>query len=70
VTAALNAHHIAQVSPTSSDGCAGGITVAIAITSEHSAPVNLSAYRCAHQTYGDVGGDLPGFLSAVGLSAG
>ena len=70
VTAALNAHHIAKVSPTSANGCSGGFTIAIAITSEHSDPVNLSAYRCAHQTYGNVGGDLPGFLSAVGLLAG
>lgn len=69
VTAALNAHHITKVSPSSPNGCAGGAQIAITITPEHSSPVNLSAYRCANQTTGNVGGDLPGFLSAIGLSA-
>ena len=65
VTRALNAHHIDRSSQSSSPGCAGGFTVLIVIVPQQSAPVRLTAYRCAGQTTGDVGGDLTGFLSAI-----
>jgi hypothetical protein len=69
VTAALNAHHLSRVSSSSSSsGCAGGAQIAITIRRAQSGPVALSAYRCANQTSGNIGGDLPGFLSAVGIS--
>jgi hypothetical protein len=69
VTAALNAHHIHKLSSASSNGgCAGGATIAITIEQGGSAPVQLSAYQCANTTSGDVGGDLSGFLRALGIS--
>jgi hypothetical protein len=69
VTAALNAHHIAKAASSSTNnGCAGGHTVIIAIVPLNGAPTQLSAYRCANQTTGNVDGDLTGFLSSLGIS--
>ena len=69
VTAALNAHHIHKLSSASANnGCAGGATIAITITRGSSAPVRLSGYTCANTTTGDIGGDLSGFLTAIGVS--
>jgi hypothetical protein len=69
VTAALNAHRLSRVSSSSSSsGCAGGAQIAITILQAQSAPVHLSGYRCANETSGNIGGDLPGFLSAMGIS--
>lgn len=68
VTTLLNSHHIAKASnPSANPGCAGGFTIAIVIVRRGSAPVRLSAYRCANQTSGDVSGDLVGFLQAIGV---
>jgi hypothetical protein len=68
VTSLLNAHHIAQASPSSSNsGCAGGYQIAITISPRNGRQVRLSAYRCANQTTGDVSGDLVGFLGALGF---
>ncbi len=68
VTTELNAHHIAKATTSSSsNGCAGGFTIAIAIVPKSSSPTRLAAYRCANQTTGDVSGDLVGFLSSVGV---
>jgi hypothetical protein len=67
VTAALNKHHIEQGSSSSNDGCAGGENVAISITHADGSVTNLSAYRCAGQTTGEVSGDLLGFLNAAGV---
>ena len=69
VTALLNAHRIASNSAGSSgSACSGGFQIAITITPQHGAPVQLSAYRCDNQTTGDVSGDLVGFLGAIGFS--
>jgi hypothetical protein len=66
VTAALNTHHIAKArTPSPNDGCAGGQTVAISITRADGGVTNLSAYRCAGKTTGNITGDLAGFLSAT-----
>ena len=71
VTAALNALQIRKVSTASStSGCAGGTQIAITITRAHGAPTHLSAYQCGGKTTGDIGGDLSGFLSEVGVSTG
>ena len=68
VTKALNDHHIDQASSTSSsNGCAGGYTIKITIVPRSGTPTNLSAYRCAKQTTGEVSGDVTGFLSSVGV---
>jgi hypothetical protein len=69
VTSLLNAHQIARAaSTTSNSGCAGGFRITVAIVPRTSAPVNLSAYRCAGQTTGNADGDLVGFLRAVGVN--
>jgi hypothetical protein len=69
VTSALNRFHIKQTPASSaSGGCAGGFQIAITINEKGAAPVKLSAYRCADQTSGNVGGDLAGFLSAIGVN--
>ncbi len=68
VTVLLNRHHIVQLaSPTSNAGCTGGYIVAMKITRKGSPPATLNAYRCANHTTGDVGGDLVGFLTALGF---
>jgi hypothetical protein len=69
-TSLLNTHHIAKASSTTpSSGCAGGFQISIAIVQRGSAPVKLNAYRCANRTSGDVGGDVVGFLKAIGVNA-
>lgn len=69
MTRLLNANHITgAASTTSSSGCAGGFQIAVAIAPRSSAPVKLSAYRCAGQTTGNVDGDLVGFLRAIGVN--
>ncbi len=70
VQTALNANHISQrASSKANNGCAGGYTVAVTITERKSSRVQMSAYRCANTTFGNIGGDLPGFLAAIGVSA-
>jgi hypothetical protein len=69
VTNALNAHGIdKRPSPSSSGGCAGGAQIAITITEASAAPTHLSAYSCGGKVTGDAGGDVSGFLSAMGSS--
>jgi hypothetical protein len=69
VTDALNAHGIDKLtSPSSSGGCAGGAQIAITITEANSPPSHLSAYSCGGKVTGDAGGDVSGFLSAMGIS--
>lgn len=70
VTAKLNMYRIATGTQNSTDGgCAGGYQVAISITqASASSPVHLSGYHCATTTYG-ITGNLPGFLTSLGLSA-
>jgi hypothetical protein len=70
VTHQLNAHHIHKVRDTSSrnNGCGGGTEVMITITPRRAEPQHLHAYRCANTTAGDIGGDLRGFLNAIGLA--
>jgi hypothetical protein len=69
ITHQLNAHHIHQVRDTSSknNGCAGGTEVAITLTLRSATAEHLHAYRCATTTTGNIGGDLLGFLNAIGL---
>ena len=70
VTAKLNVYRIAKGTQNSTDGgCTGGYQVAISITeASRPSPVRLSGYRCATTTYG-ITGNLPGFLTALKLSA-
>jgi hypothetical protein len=69
VTAALNANGIAARAPVPSRGCVGGYDVRIAIVRTSGKTVRLSGYRCAAQSFGGIAGNVPRFLSAVGLSA-
>lgn len=69
VTAALNANRISARASVPSRGCVGGYDVRIAIVRASGKVVRLSGYRCGAQTFGAVAGNLPGFLSAIGLSA-
>ena len=68
--AALNAHHIRRVNGGNGDdgGCTGGYDAVITIVERDRTRVTLRAYRCATTTYGTIGGDLPGFLQALGIT--
>jgi hypothetical protein len=70
VQRALNAHRIRRVSGNPSDGggCTGGYDAVITIVQGNATRVTMTAYRCAQTTHGTIGGDLPGFLQAVGIS--
>jgi hypothetical protein len=48
--------------------CTGGYNASIRIVRHDNSVVKMSAYRCAGKTYGRIGGNLPGFLKAVGVS--
>jgi hypothetical protein len=66
---ALNANDIARLSkPRPNTACAGGYNATIEIVKRGGAVVTLSGYRCGTTTFGRVGGNLPGFLKAVGIS--
>ncbi len=68
VTKALNADHIQQAShPTSDNGCAGGIQIAIVITQTGGKTTRLGAYRCGTTTTGDIAGNVNGFLRRTGV---
>ena len=68
VTVLLNRHRIVQLASTSTNaGCAGGYNVTISITRKGSAPTALTDYRCAGHDSGNVGGDVVGFLTALGF---
>lgn len=69
VTAALNANRIAVRAPVLSRGCVGGYDVRVAIVRASGKSVRLAGYRCGAQTFGAIAGNVPGFLSAVGLTA-
>jgi hypothetical protein len=67
VTAALNDHDIRQVDEVEGEpGCSGGTEIAISIVEAGGGRTALHAYDCGDEISGDVGGDLTGFLAAVG----
>ncbi len=69
VKAALNANHIARYSGKPDPGmCAGGTDVTITIA-QQAKRTKMTAYLCGTKTYGNVGGNVKGFVKAVGLKA-
>jgi hypothetical protein len=48
--------------------CTGGYTVVIKIVKRDSSVVKMSGYRCGGMTFGRIGGRLPRFLKAVGIT--
>ena len=66
VKRALKANHIAARHPTSSAGCAGGLSVSLKLVGRTTR--KLSAYECGGHNYGAIAGNVTGFLSAVGIS--
>lgn len=68
-TAALNANGIAARAPVPSRGCVGGYDMRIAIVRASGKTVRLSGYRCAGRSFGGIAGNVPRFLSSIGLSA-
>ncbi len=68
VTTALNKNHIVQRSATTSNGCAGGQQVAITIVRRDGPPAAMIGYRCGGKTSGAIGGNLDGFLTAIGIT--
>jgi hypothetical protein len=66
VTKALNANHIRKAAhTTTSNGCTGGIVIAIKITERHHGRTDFNAYHCAHTITGNVSGNLTGFLKQI-----
>jgi hypothetical protein len=66
VKRALKANHIAARRPTSSVGCAGGLSVSLKLVGRTTQ--KLTAYECGGHSYGGIAGNVTGFLSAVGIS--
>ncbi|MGH2889644.1 MAG: hypothetical protein ACRDNJ_08445 [Solirubrobacteraceae bacterium] len=69
VTRALNANHIAGRAARASDDCTGGYDVRLTIVPAHGARTRLTAYRCGDTTFGQIAGNVPRFLTAIGLAA-
>jgi hypothetical protein len=68
-TAALNDNHIAKRAAVQNMMCAGGYNVTIRVVQAPSTTVTLSAYECGDRSFGDVAGNVPGVLKALGISA-
>jgi hypothetical protein len=66
VRRALKANHIAARHPTSSVGCAGGLSVTVKLVARKTQ--RLTAYECGGHNYGAIAGNVTGFLSALGIS--
>jgi hypothetical protein len=66
---ALNSNGIRRLTQSVSTNlaCTGGYNASIRIVRHDYSVVKMSAYRCAGTTYGRIGGNLPGFLKAVGV---
>jgi hypothetical protein len=66
---ALNRYDIRRLAQSVSTNvaCTGGYNASIRIVKHDYSVVKMSAYRCANTTYGRIGGNLPGFLKAVGV---
>jgi hypothetical protein len=66
---ALNANGIfrPRYQTTLGRACTGGYNASIRIVKRDYSIVKMSAYRCANMTSGSIGGNLPGFLRAVGV---
>jgi hypothetical protein len=70
VTKALNANHIGLRSHVlKNTGCAGGYNVTLIVVPRGHKELDLTAYRCGGKTFGYISGNVPNFLSAVGISA-
>jgi RNase P protein component len=67
---ALNRNSIRRLAQAvfSNVACTGGYDASIRIVKHDYSVVKMSAYRCANTTYGRIGGNLPGFLKALGIS--
>jgi hypothetical protein len=68
ITRALNANHIHLGTNHQQDGCAGGTNITIVVTQQGGQRKKLGAYRCGNRTYGNVAGNLDGFLTAAGVN--
>ncbi len=67
VTGALNANQVAHRSGHPDPGmCAGGVDLTITIL-QNAKQTKLDAFLCGHKTYGSAGGNVKGFMRAVGL---
>jgi hypothetical protein len=66
---ALNSNDIKRLSkPVANTPCAGGYNVSLKIVERSGPIVKMSAYRCGNRTSGRIGGNVPGFLKAVGIT--
>lgn len=68
---ALNQNDITRLAKArqGSPGCAGGYIVAIRIVKPDASSVKMTGYRCGTTTSGHIGGNLPGFLRSLGITA-
>ena len=66
VKTALKANHIAARHPTSSVGCAGGLSVTLKLVGRTTQ--RITAYECGGHNYGGIAGNVTGFLAALGIS--
>jgi hypothetical protein len=66
VKRALKANHIAARHPTSSVGCAGGVSVTLKLVARTTQ--RLTAYECGAHNYGGIAGNVTGFLAALDIS--
>jgi hypothetical protein len=67
---ALNHNHISRLTTSlpADPRCAGGYTVVIRIVKHNHARVKMTGSQCGGTTSGHIGGNLPGFLKAVGIT--
>lgn len=68
-TTQLNRFKIRSAPGASTASCTGGFQTTVTIAAHDQPTRHLSAYSCAGKTSG-IGGNLAGYLSAIGLSPG
>lgn len=63
---ALNDFNIRNIAAKNNDlGCSGGTTISIAVFENNIKSFHGNSYHCGGQNYGDLEGDLQGFLEAL-----
>jgi cytoskeletal protein RodZ len=64
ISGLLNTYNISQIVEKSSNGCTGGTNYQYDLTYSDNSIVKYFTYKCANSFYGNMGGDVAGFVDS------